>query len=177
MIHIYGDGGSNPHTDKAAGWAIAVQPNPGKEQWNVFFGFLPPPSSNNVAELTAVINALKLIWKFSNMGERCVPPVKIYSDSEYTLKSVLEWRPKWEYQGMPAKNTDLLLELFSMYDKVCSICELELKWVKGHAGHIGNEIADEWTRHAKRNSDFVVENERLKARKVTGSFDTFIGIV
>lgn len=175
MIKIYSDGGSNPKTSQSAGWAFAVRPISGN-QWSVFYGYLPPPSTNNIAELLGVINSLKLLWKFSNEGERRIPSATIFSDSQYVIKSVLEWRPKWEYEGMPPKNTDLLLQLFKYYDLVSSICELELKWVKGHNGDEGNEMADEWTGHAKRDSNFIVENDRLKSRKVVGSFNQFIGI-
>ena len=176
MIEIYTDGASSPQTTQAAGWAFAVSPISGGVQWNVFYGYLPPPSTNNIAELLGVINALKLLWKFSGCGERNIPKATIISDSQYVINSATKWRSKWEYEGMPPKNTELLLDLFNMYDKVCSICELELKWVKGHAGNIGNEFADEWTRHAKRDSSFAVENKLLKAKKVTGSFDAFIGL-
>lgn len=175
MIEIYSDGGSNPRTNQAAGWAFAIRPTVG-EQWKVFFGHLPPPSTNNIAELSGVINSLKLLWAFSGKGERRIPKVTIWSDSQYTIKSVLEWRPKWEYQGFPDKNTDLIKELFRIYDLVCSICEVELKWVKGHAGHEGNELADHWATAAKNDSNFLVENQKLIAKKVVGSFDEFIGI-
>lgn len=175
MIEIYSDGGSNPKTNQAAGWAFAVKPFSG-EQWKVFFGYLPPPSTNNIAELLGVTNALKLLWSFSGKGERRIPKTTIFSDSQYTLKSVLEWRPKWEYQGFPDKNVELIKELFRMYDLVSSICELELKWVKGHAGNEGNEIADTWAGNAKRGSSFLVESPKLSAKKVVGSFDEFIGI-
>lgn len=176
MIKIYSDGGSNPHKGKTAGWAVAIAPLGEGTQWNVFYGYLPPPSTNNIAELLGVINSLKILWKFSGMGARRIPDAIIHSDSQYALKSVLEWRPKWEYQGMPEKNADLFLELFKYYDLVCSICKIELKWVKGHNGDEGNEIADEWTQHAKNDSNFLVDNPRLKSRKVLGSFDAYIGI-
>ncbi|EHJ9376163.1 ribonuclease HI [Salmonella enterica] len=175
MIEIYTDGASSPQKTQAAGWAFAISPITG-EQWKVFYGYLPPPSTNNIAELLGVINGLKILWKFSNCGERCIPPARIISDSQYVINSVLEWRRKWEYEGMPPKNTELLLELFNYYDKVCSICELELKWVKGHAGNIGNEIADQWSVRAKENSSMVLENNRFLVRKVVGSFNEFIGI-
>lgn len=175
MIEIYSDGGSNPRTNQAAGWAFAVKPISG-ERWRCFFGHLPPPSTNNIAELSGVINSLKFLWAFSGNGARRIPPATIFSDSQYTLKSVLEWRPKWEYQGMPDKNTDLLLELFRMYDLVCSICELELKWVKGHAGNKGNELADEWATAAKNDSNFLVRNEKLFVTKVVGSIEESLGI-
>lgn len=176
MIEIYTDGASSPKTTQAAGWALAIKPNEGKTQWNVLYGYLPPPSTNNIAELSGVINALKVLWKFSNCGERCIPKSVIISDSQYALNSVLEWRPKWEYQGMPDKNTDLLLELFKYYDLVSSICELELRWVKGHAGNIGNEMADQWSVRAKGNSSSEVENDRIRVKCVPKSFNEFIGI-
>lgn len=176
MIEIYTDGASSPQTTQAAGWAFAVSPISDGAQWNVFYGYLPPPSTNNIAELLGVINALKLLWKFSGCGERNIPKATIISDSQYVINSATKWRSKWEYEGMPPKNTELLLDLFNMYDKVCSICELELKWVKGHAGTIGNEIADQWSVQAKENSSMVLENERFRVKKVVGSFNQFIGI-
>lgn len=175
MIEIYSDGGSNPKRNQAAGWAFVVQPVNGI-QWKVFFGYLPPPSTNNIAELLGVTNALKLLWAFSGKGERRIPPARIWSDSQYTIKSVTEWRAKWEYQGFPEKNVELIKDLFRIYDLVSSICELELKWVKGHAGFEGNELADTWATAAKNDSNFLIENEKISVKKVVGSFDDFVGI-
>lgn len=178
MIEIFSDGGSNPRTNQAAGWAFVIKPTAhlGGSQWKVFMGHLPPPSTNNIAELLGVTNALKLLWAFSGKGKRTIPPVRIYSDSQYTLKSVLEWRSKWEYQGFPEKNVELLKDLFRIYDLVSSICEVELKWVKGHAGVEGNELADKWATAAKNDSNFLIENDKISVKKVVGSFDEFIGI-
>lgn len=72
---------------------------------------------------------------------------------------------------MPPKNTELLLDLFKYHDLVNSICKLELKWVKGHSGKIGNEIADQWSVRAKENSSMVLNNSQFTVRKVVGSFD------
>ena len=100
----------------------------------------------------------------------------MWSDSQYAIKSVTEWRTKWEYQGFPEKNVELIKDLFRIYDLVCSICDVELKWVKGHAGHEGNELADDWATAAKNDSNFLIENDKISVRKVVGSFDEFIGI-
>lgn len=175
MIEIFSDGGSNPRTNQAAGWAFAIRPMTGM-QWKVFMGHLPPPSTNNIAELLGVTNALKLLWAFSDKGERSIPDVRIWSDSQYTIKSVTEWRAKWEYQGFPEKNVELIKDLFRIYDLVSSICEVELKWVKGHAGVEGNELADTWATAAKNDSNFLIENDKISVKKVVGSFDEFIGI-
>lgn len=176
MIEIYTDGASSPQTTQAAGWAFAISPlNPGNP-WVVYHGYLPPPSTNNIAELLGVLNALKFLWRFSNEGKKFIPPAIIFSDSQYVVKSMLEWRAKWEYQGMPDKNVELLKELFIYHDRVKSICDLTVKWVKGHAGHVGNEIADKWSVHAKNDSQLVVTNNIVRSNKVIGSFDDYIGL-
>jgi ribonuclease HI len=88
-------------------------------------------------ELMAVIQALE------SLKRDCV--VKVTSDSQYVLKGINEWMADWKKRGWktaakkPVKNVDLWQRL----DKACLSHRIEWVWVKGHNGHVENEIADE----------------------------------
>lgn len=70
-------------------------------------------------------------------------PVIVFSDSQYVAKGISEWLPNWKARGWrtaakkPVKNADLWKRL----DKVASKYDVEWRWVRGHAGHPGNEKA------------------------------------
>ena len=80
-------------------------------------------TTNNRMELSAVINALALL------KEPC--KVTLYSDSQYVCNALkLGWAKKW--------NPELWDRLLTLYDTH----EVEIVWVKGHAGHPENERCD-----------------------------------
>lgn len=93
-------------------------------------------TTNNRMELTAAIRAL------SALREPCV--VQLFTDSEYVRRGITEWMHNWRRNGWrtadrkPVKNADLWREL----DAESSRHHVEWHWVKGHAGHPGNERAD-----------------------------------
>ena len=81
-------------------------------------------TTNNRMEITAVIEALKILPTGIN--------VKIYSDSTYVINTMTKnWKRK--------KNQDLWILL----DSEAAHRNLEWEWVKGHSGDFGNERADE----------------------------------
>ena len=94
-------------------------------------------TTNNRMELTAVIEALRLL------KEPC--EVELYSDSKYVIDALSKgWVYGWQKKGWkksdnsPALNVDLwerLLPLLKYH-------EVEFVWVKGHAGHPENERCD-----------------------------------
>ncbi len=100
-------------------------------------------TTNNVMELTAVIEALKLL-KF-----KC--NVKLYSDSAYVVNA---FNQKWIYGWMkngwknsnkePVKNKELWEELYSL----TKVHNVEFIKVKGHADNIYNNRCDEMARNA-----------------------------
>lgn len=146
MIEIYTDGAStriNPKDTDAeplfkAGWAITWTY---KGTRFVRYGFLPPPSSNNRGELTAVIEALKVA---SRVNQEFV----IYSDSQYCVNSITKWYSKWLREGKDdIKNPDLMKQAYELYQSVKN--RVEVKWVRGHSGVEGNEIADEYAVYGK----------------------------
>ena len=60
-------------------------------------------------------------------------------------KGISEWIHNWKRRGwltadkQPVKNVDL----WQMLDELASAHEIDWRWVKGHAGHPGNERADQ----------------------------------
>ena len=94
-------------------------------------------TTNNRMELCAVIFALEAL------KEPC--EVELYSDSQYVCNALkLGWAKKWQAQGWmrnkkdKAQNPDLWERLLRQYDRH----QVEINWVKGHAGHPENERCD-----------------------------------
>jgi ribonuclease HI len=94
-------------------------------------------TTNNRMELKAVIEAL------SALSKPC--KVTLTSDSTYVLKGIREWLPNWKKRDWrtagkkPVKNGDLWKTL----DDLAEMHEIEWHWVKGHSGHIENELVDQ----------------------------------
>lgn len=100
-------------------------------------------TTNNVMELTAVIEGLKLL-KFS-----C--KVKLYSDSAYVVNAFNQkWIYGWLKNGWknaskePVKNKELWQELYGL----TKIHEVEFIKVKGHSDNEYNNRCDELARNA-----------------------------
>ena len=132
MIKIYTDGSckGNPGI---GGWGALLVHN--EQSIEIFDGELE--TTNNRMELKAVIEAL-------NHATSMNDDVQIYTDSSYVQKGIQEWILNWKKNGWrssnkkPVKNQDLWQEL----DTLNSSLKVEWFWVKGHAGHPGNERAD-----------------------------------
>ena len=100
-------------------------------------------TTNNIMEITAVIEALKCLKIQSN--------VQVYSDSAYTVNA---FNSKWIYgwikngwktsNGDNVKNKELWQELYSLTQKH----NVEFIKVKGHADNEYNNRCDELARNA-----------------------------
>jgi len=95
-----------------------------------------PATTNNRMELQAAIAAL------SSLKEPC--EVAFYTDSEYLKNGMSSWLSMWKRHGWktaskePVKNGDLWHQL----DFLASSHKVDWHWLKGHAGHPGNERCD-----------------------------------
>jgi ribonuclease HI len=91
-------------------------------------------------ELMAAISALNAL------KEPC--EVLLHTDSKYVMDGISGWIHGWKRNGWktadkkPVKNG----ELWQALDEANSRHKVKWHWVKGHAGHVENERADELAR-------------------------------
>jgi ribonuclease HI len=131
VVDVYSDG--------------ACKGNPGVGGWGVLLRYGEVEkrlcggardTTNNRMELMAVIEGLK------SLNQAC--RVRVHTDSQYVQKGISEWLPNWIRRGWKTasggavKNQDLWRALAEQAARH----QVEWFWVKGHAGHPGNEIAD-----------------------------------
>lgn len=89
-------------------------------------------TTNNRMELTAAIEGILYCPIDAQLT--------IWTDSNYVKQGITEWIVGWKKKNWKnVKNPDLWQKL----DKVCQQRHIEWHWIKGHAGHAGNEMADQ----------------------------------
>jgi ribonuclease HI len=132
-ITIYTDGACKGNPGPG-GWGAVLQS--GAHEKEIHGG--AHETTNNRMELTAVIEALRCLKKACD--------VDLYLDSQYVRKGITEWLPSWKARGwrtaskQPVKNVDLWQDLDAAL--IQGGHTIRWHWVKGHAGHPGNERAD-----------------------------------
>ena len=95
-----------------------------------------PATTNNRMELQGAIEAL------TSLTQPCV--VQFFTDSKYVQNGISQWLHGWKRNGwrtkakQPVKNADLWRAL----DAAASRHQVKWQWLKGHAGHEGNERCD-----------------------------------
>ncbi len=132
MVHVHGNPGPG-------GWGTILIYKDTKKELN---GRLSN-TTNNVMEMTAVIEGLKALKKPCN--------VKIYSDSAYVVNAFLQgWIYNWQKNNWkttnkePVKNKELWEELYTL----TKIHKVEFIKVKGHSDNELNNRCDELARNA-----------------------------
>ena len=145
-VHIFTDG--------------ACRGNPGPGGWGALLRYQErelelygsdPATTNNRMELMAAIRAFEALKRPAE--------ALIMTDSIYVMKGITEWLPNWVRKGWrtasntPVKNADLWQLLVAAQ----SSHQVEWQWVKGHAGHPGNERADQL---ANRGIDEMLAGQR-----------------
>ncbi|MCC6886972.1 MAG: ribonuclease HI [Hyphomicrobiales bacterium] len=131
------------HTDGACSG------NPGPGGWGAILTFGDhvkemkggePHTTNTRMELMGAIMALEALKRPCR--------VDLHTDSQYLRDGIMSWIKKWKSNGWrtaekkPVKNVDLWQRL----DASLAQHRVTWHWVKGHAGHAGNERADELAR-------------------------------
>lgn len=99
-------------------------------------------TTNNRMELLAVISGLEALRK------ACT--VDVTTDSQYVMRGVMEWMPRWIAKGWrtaagePVKNRDL----WERMNSALLPHSVRWHWVRGHDGHAENERVDVIARKA-----------------------------
>ena len=129
----------------------ACRGNPGPGGWGVLLRYkntektlrgAEADTTNNRMELTAAIKGLEAL------KSRC--RVDITTDSQYVKNGITQWINNWKRNSWktaakkPVKNEDLWRQLDSLVQQH----EVRWHWVKGHAGHAENELADQLANQA-----------------------------
>lgn len=137
IVHIFTDG--------------ACRGNPGPGGWGTLLRYgeqektlkgSEPLTTNNRMELLAAIKGLEALSKPCE--------VILTTDSKYVLQGITEWvhnwkKKNWKTAGKEAvKNQDLWQTL----DQLNHHHKVEWCWIKGHSGHIENELADQLANEA-----------------------------
>ena len=116
VIHTDGACKGNPGP---GGWGAVIEQNGGQ----VKLSGSEPQTTNNRMEMTAVIKGLEAVDALAN--------VLISSDSTYVINTMTKgWKRK--------ANQDLWDQL----DRLVQSRNVSWRWVRGHNGDRGNELAD-----------------------------------
>jgi ribonuclease HI len=108
------------------------------------YGAVLDSPTNNTAELSAVINGFEIAQKSEAKA------LTFLMDSEYVRKGLTGYVQKWikngwiKADGNPVANRGYWEKLLGLKNQwTDSNRPLELQWVKGHSGDLGNDKADE----------------------------------
>ena len=126
----------------------SASPNPGPGGFAVIKDLKPHILGSEEGQTTNIrMEGKALIAAIQDAGD---DSAEVYTDSEFWINVVTKWAPGWQARGWTKrggeiKNLDIVQELFELYTN----SNVDLKWVRGHEGDEGNELADEWANKAR----------------------------
>lgn len=148
MYYLYTDGATsnNGYENSYGGWAAVLYKDENKEPINVIQGYIKP-ATNNICELTAMIEGLKITNSF-------VALITVVTDSAYIYNCYAQkWYKKWQSNGWinskcePVANKELWEQLIPYFEN--SLYKFEK--TKGHADDARNNYVDKLAVAAKEN--------------------------
>jgi ribonuclease HI len=126
--------GDNPG---GAGGVIETRTASGIQRRDIY---LSSPATTNTR--MALAGAIATLEALSAKGRRL--RVVIVSDSEYLVKGIRDWAPRWEALGWRRKGGAIEnLELWQELVRRARDHDVQWRWVRGHKGHAKNEYAND----------------------------------
>jgi ribonuclease HI len=140
LIEIFTDGACSGNPGPGGYGAIVK-----KDQKQLELSGCEPETTNNRMEMTAVIEALRLL---ESPGK-----IRIVTDSNYVVKGMTEWISGWIRRGWKNSQKKQVLnrDLWEILLQLSKPHDIEWKWIRGHNGHAENERCDRLAREAIHN--------------------------
>jgi ribonuclease HI len=137
-------------TDTVEVWTDgACSGNPGPGGWGVILSYKGTQKELSGGEANTTNNRMELMGAIAALESLTRPcTVALHTDSQYLRQGITAWIHGWKKNGWktadrkPVKNE----ELWKRLDAALKQHKIEWKWVKGHAGDVMNERADELAR-------------------------------
>lgn len=130
-VYLYTDGAckGNPGI---GGWGCLLRY--GSHEKELFGG--EEYTTNNRMELMAVVQGLLAL------NRAC--QVVICTDSQYVKNGMEKWIHNWKKNGWQTANKQKVKneDLWQQLDQLAQQHQIQWQWVRGHAGHTENELAD-----------------------------------
>lgn len=151
VISWFTDGScSNNGKTKALGGFAAICVS-GHKKNTIIYGKVDDrtiKATNIRAEGTAILSVLKDLLTTDNWNEAV-----IYSDSEFWIKMIYDYMPKWKPQDFDKKaNPDLTKKIYNLYNKIESV---EFKHVYAHNKDKSATSTDPFKRFCHDNNELV----------------------
>ena len=126
----------------------SASPNPGPGGFAVIKDLKPHILGSEEGQTTNIRMEGKAL--IAALEDAAGAPCTIFTDSEFWINVVTKWAPGWQARGWTKKggeikNLDIVQALFVLYTD----SQADLRWVRGHEGDEGNEMADEWANKAR----------------------------
>lgn len=141
QVTIYCDGACSPNPNGNGGYGVVMLFGEHRKEIS---GAIPN-TTNNRMELTAAIEALKLLKKPCQ--------VILHTDSQYVCQAFNQkWIKNWKRNGWLTRNKTPVLnkDLWEILDVQASLHEITWKWVRGHASNEGNNRCDQLAVQARK---------------------------
>ncbi|MBW4486435.1 MAG: ribonuclease HI [Trichocoleus desertorum ATA4-8-CV12] len=131
---IYTDGACSGNPGPG-GWGVVAYFSDGSMQE---LGGRAAATTNNRMEMQAAIAALEFLATTQQ-----TEPISLYTDSEYVKNGVTKWVVGWKKKGWKTAQGKAVLnqDLWQTLDELNSK-QVEWRYVRGHAGDVGNERCD-----------------------------------
>lgn len=144
-VHVYTDGSASTKT-RRAGWAFVMAHGERRVARGGDHG-----GTISEVELLAIHNAMRFL-------RASAIPVVLHSDSQYAINALTVWGDAWEENGWVTatgghvKHQPLVKAARRLLRMHREIRQFDIRWVRGHAGNHGNEIADYLAGLARRDT-------------------------
>lgn len=100
---------------------------------------MPEGTTNNKCELIAILVCFHIIQHYKDVIVNSNTPIKIISDSKYSIQSIIQWMPNWKCNGWKTsggtqvKNLELMKALDTLYHQLLDYgVKVELQHQNSH---------------------------------------------